>query len=268
MEPKAVFFDLGDTLVLAAHTTDPAVVFPIMARQVQPLLDNWSLALAVDLPTLLHEISLATETAQPARRARGLEVNGPFITRGAFASCGAQLSDEQAVTLWKATAIDHRLWGAQLYPDTIDTLTKLRDLRIPVAIVSNSTQFSDALREQLVPLEITELVAVIATSTDVMLVKPDPAPFRRALDEMAVQPEHVVFVGDSLEADIRGAKALGMTTVWKLNGRHEVPSADEADYTIQDLWELFALGLFPGSGMAALEAERLTPHEDLNADRY
>ena len=82
-----------------------------------------------------------------------------------------------------------------------------------------------------------------------------------------VGADEAVFLGDSLEADIAGAKALGMTTVWKLNGRQEVPPQPDADYMIHDLWELFSLGVLPGTEPAAATPSPM-PHADSNAERY
>jgi hypothetical protein len=59
-----------------------------------------------------------------------------------------------------------------------------------------------------------------------------------------------------------------MTTVWKLNGRYDLPPCPDADYQIHDLAELLAL---PALGLDARHpamAESLTPHEDGNAERY
>lgn len=44
-------------------------------------------------------------------------------------------------------------------------------------------------------------------------IKPSPTMFRRALANLALPPERVLFVGDDLERDIHPAKALGMATV-------------------------------------------------------
>ena len=269
MKPAAVFFDLGDTLIFAAHAPDPEIVFPQMAQQVQPLLDEWGASVKADLADLLNEIYRAVEIAQPARRARGFEVDGAFIARGALASYGADISEEQASDLWRASAIDYPTWGGQLYPDTLDTLARLHALSIPTTCVSNNWNDSAAMRRQLRSLAVPdELLPSLVSSTDVMRVKPRAEPFERALEIAGVGAADVIFVGDEFEADVRGGKALGMTTVWKLNGRHDMPSAPEADYMIQDLWELFTLGLFPDDAMPALSAESLTPHEDKNADRY
>lgn len=45
-------------------------------------------------------------------------------------------------------------------------------------------------------------------------IKPSPMLFRQALAHFDLPPARVLFVGDSLERDIRPAKALGMGTVW------------------------------------------------------
>jgi HAD superfamily hydrolase (TIGR01509 family) len=269
MPIKAVLFDLGDTLIFQAHTPDPTVLFSEMALRVQPLLDAWGVALPIELPTLLSEISQAVETAQPARRARGYEVDGAFIARGALAAYGVNVSAEMAAQFWSATDVGLAAWGAQTYPDTSQTLARLRTMELPVGLVSNSSATSAMLRAGLATVGIAEeLLPVIVTSTDVMRPKPHPAPFERALGLLGVAAADAVFVGDDLDADVRGSKALGMTSVWKLNGRHEVDLPPEADYAIHDLWELFTLDLLPGGAKAALPQDSLTPHEDANADRY
>lgn len=50
-------------------------------------------------------------------------------------------------------------------------------------------------------------------SVDVGCVKPDPRIFRAALDELGVAPGEALFVGDSPERDMAGARALGMAHV-------------------------------------------------------
>ncbi len=266
MAVRAVLFDLGDTLIFQAHAPDPAELFTKMAQQVQPLLDSWRVKLRVELPALLSDISRAVEAAQPGRRERGLEVDGAFIARGALAAYGVDVSPEQATEFWCATDVGLAAWGAQTYPDTSDTLVRLHALAMPTGLVSNSPSTSAMVRRSLTAAGISEeLLPVVVTSADLMRPKPRPEPFERALEQLGIAARDAVFVGDSLEADVRGAKALGMTTVWKLNGRHGLPPAPEADYMIHDLWELFTLDLLPDASPAPAS---LMLHEDDNADRY
>jgi FMN phosphatase YigB (HAD superfamily) len=44
--------------------------------------------------------------------------------------------------------------------------------------------------------------------------KPDPAIFWHAAKELASDPVECVMIGDNPEADIRGAQAAGMRSIW------------------------------------------------------
>lgn len=57
--------------------------------------------------------------------------------------------------------------------------------------------------------------AAIAISADLGIRKPNPDMFRHTLRELNTTPEESVMVGDSLYADVAGAKKLGMLAVWK-----------------------------------------------------
>jgi putative hydrolase of the HAD superfamily len=269
MSIRAVLFDLGDTLVFTAQPPDPAHLAEMMARRIAPLLDGWTIEHDLDLPSFLRELQDVVDTAQPARRAQGFEVDAPFIARGAFEAHDIKITPAQAQAVWDATLLGFAARGAQAYPDTTDTLRRLRALGLPIAIVSNGKYRSDVWRPHAPEVGIPEgAVDVFVGSADLMRVKPNSAIFQRALTALDIDPRDALFVGDNLEADIKGAKALGMTTVWKLNGRHDAPDAPEANYRIHDLWELFTLGALPETTPAAAAQESLTPHEDANAGRY
>jgi len=101
---------------------------------------------------------------------------------------------------------------------------------------------------------------VLSISCEVGYLKPHPRIFQHALDALGVGPEETVMVGDSLRADVGGAKALGMTAVLKRNSATEAekdPEKDmgepekseprdpaEPDFVVDDLWELTALPIF------------------------
>jgi putative hydrolase of the HAD superfamily len=97
-------------------------------------------------------------------------------------------------------------------------------------------------------------------------LKPHPSTFERIMADLGVAPADAVMIGDSPAFDMAGAKAAGMRTVLKLNGRYGLPPCADADHTIHDLGELLALPIFGGAGPVA--AESLTPHDDANEDRY
>jgi len=44
-------------------------------------------------------------------------------------------------------------------------------------------------------------------------VKPEPAPFFAAIESLNLKPEEIVYVGDRVDTDIEGARAVGMKTI-------------------------------------------------------
>jgi FMN phosphatase YigB (HAD superfamily) len=126
---------------------------------------------------------------------------------------------------------------------------------------------SDVLVRDLADLGIDSYFDAFVCSRDAGFFKPHPASFERSLELLGVDARDTVMVGDWEQADIKGAKALGMQTVWKLNGRYGLDPSPDADYTIHDLGELLGLPMF--EGIEHVHAgDSTTPHEDGNADRY
>ena len=75
-------------------------------------------------------------------------------------------------------------------------------------------------------------------------------------------------VGDLRDADMRGAKSVGMRTVCKMNGRYDLPPCPDADYAIHDLSELLSLQIIPRRARPLVATASLSPHEDNNEDLY
>ena len=71
--------------------------------------------------------------------------------------------------------------------------------------------------------------------------KPDPEPFVLALDELRVDPQQAVHVGNSLTTDVAGANAAGVGAVWLREDGATAPAAiedepgPEPDYVIEEL---------------------------------
>lgn len=78
--------------------------------------------------------------------------------------------------------------------------------------------------------------------------KPAPDMFLKAFDELGVQPQSVLHVGDNAVTDIEGARKLGCKTAWINRGGALVypDDAEPADLNITTLHDL--VKLLPGSG--------------------
>jgi putative hydrolase of the HAD superfamily len=103
-------------------------------------------------------------------------------------------------------------WGVsenfELFEDVLPVLEELRRARLRIAVVSNG------IRDLSVFVAHHRLdVDAIVDSRSHGRVKPHPTIFQAALAALAVAPEDAVMVGDSIEEDIEGARALGMRAI-------------------------------------------------------
>ena len=108
----------------------------------------------------------------------------------------------------------HDLRGALLgalrfrpYPEVPGVLAELGDMGIARVVVSN---WDVSLREVLDRTGLTALLDGIVISAEVGAAKPDPAIFASALDVAGARPDEALHVGDTLDADVAGARAAGL----------------------------------------------------------
>jgi 2-haloalkanoic acid dehalogenase type II len=98
----------------------------------------------------------------------------------------------------------------ELRDDCVETLDALRESGVRVAVVSNIDD--DYLLPMLARSGLTERLHHWTSSEEARSCKPDAGIYRYACAKVGCAPEQVLFVGDSPEQDITGARALGMTT--------------------------------------------------------
>ena len=98
----------------------------------------------------------------------------------------------------------------KLFPDTVPTLTRLRERQIELGIISN---FDSRLFTVLRGLGIAELFATVTISSLAHAAKPSPKIFQLALEKHALDPEEALYVGDSVHDDVEGAAKVGLRAV-------------------------------------------------------
>jgi HAD superfamily hydrolase (TIGR01662 family) len=100
----------------------------------------------------------------------------------------------------------------QLYPDSIETLNALNEGGYSLGLISNSK--SDWAVHAIVERhDMGRFFKAIVSSAALRIRKPRPEIFKWALNKLNVNPADSVFVGDSIQADIAGAKHMGMQTI-------------------------------------------------------
>jgi len=80
-------------------------------------------------------------------------------------------------------------------------------------LLSNFTDAPAALR-LIDHLGISHFFDVVLISGELGYRKPHPLVFRRLIEELRVEKDRLIFIGDDLESDIRGAQEAGLIPVW------------------------------------------------------
>ena len=119
---------------------------------------------------------------------------------------------------------------APVYPEVKEILRRLDG--VPRCIVSNADveNIEGVLKSNRLEFP------MVVTSESARSYKPSPEIFLQALDLLRCKPEEALFVGDSQQDDIVGAKKMGIPVVWV--NRSNVPlelSIPKPDYEIGDL---------------------------------
>jgi len=134
-------------------------------------------------------------------------------------------------------------------PGALATLSKIKQY-LSLGLVSNFS-YGKAIREALRKLRLDRFLDVVVISDEVGWRKPHPKIFQIFLDELKLDPDEAIYVGDDLKYDIEGAKAAGMKTVLvsgsstvredEIYGQPPEPSLVKPDFTIRSLPELLQI---------------------------
>jgi putative hydrolase of the HAD superfamily len=119
----------------------------------------------------------------------------------------------------------------ELYDDAVPAIDALRGRGLRVGLLSNSARDLDLF----VAHHRLEVDAVLTSRTHGK-TKPHDTIFRRMLDLLSVVPDEAVMVGDQLEDDVEGARAIGMRAVL-VDREDRYPGQDR----IRGLGELLAV---------------------------
>ncbi|MBN1418629.1 MAG: HAD family hydrolase [Planctomycetes bacterium] len=136
------------------------------------------------------------------------------------------------------------------WPDAREVLDAVDG--IAVGLITNGDGGMQRRKVRALGLEGRFRPAVFAGDGPRALWKPDPTPFRRALDELGLPASDVFYVGDDPRTDVPGAIAAGMTMVRLRRGEYEDEATPEGAIEILDLREIFPLlrGADPVAGGA------------------
>jgi HAD superfamily hydrolase (TIGR01509 family) len=128
---------------------------------------------------------------------------------------------------------------AEVFPGTLETIRELHDRGVKIGIATSKARARleiDASRSG-----IDEYIDASVTGDEVSAAKPDPEAVARAIEALAVDPAHVLYVGDGPN-DIIAGRGAGATAVGVSYGFHPAEMRDaRPDHVIEHPSELLGL---------------------------
>lgn len=212
---KGVFFDVGGTLY------SYRAMQPTMLKALEKM--KARLALDQDIAEVARLYGLANKASD-----KEFAVKPAYLFRDYFKATFSNFLGsidkghlEHHFDWFHQTQNEMLIGAMELMPDCHDTLSRLKDMGLYLAAVSNADE------EQLKPLvergQLHQWLTHWTSSEAAQSCKPDRRFFDIALQKSGLPADQVMFVGDSLEQDILGAHALGMTTVLITEADHPAP---------------------------------------------
>ncbi len=211
--PRAVFFDLDDTLLDTSGGVDEA----------------WSLtcqAFASELSAPWEPLRLAIRREAQAfwadEAAVGhwrLDLLGArvLVVRTALTAEGLDDSYSERIAERYREEVTPRM---KLFPDTLETLEELKRQGFKLGLITNGP--AEMQREKLARFPIEPYFGSVVIEGVFGAGKPDRAVFEHSLRVAGVAPAEAWHVGDNLYADIGGAQAVGIHAVWIHRDRLEL----------------------------------------------
>lgn len=183
-----------------------------------------------------HRLLRAMGKARDALRAA--------VQRGRFydiqASIMAEILDDHPDTVKEKTEkLIYRGWEplfrkVKLYPHVRETLQTFKDSGLKLGLLSDFPP-----EQKLEYLGLTGYWDAVLCSENTGRLKPDPAPFKELSRRLGVPCDRILYVGNSVAYDVKGAKSVGMKTALIPSGlRNLRRNRRTADFVFRDYRKL------------------------------
>ena len=202
---EAVFFDLYGTL--AGFSPSRYEVQSAACAEVgidvtaQGVLDGYALA----------DAFMASQNSTRPLRVLDYREREAFFAeyeRLILKGSGVEVDSGTALEVWRR--VQRMPYEMRTFDDVTPALDILKMRGLTLGIVSNINRRGDDLTDD---LGLTPYVDFAVTSLEVRAEKPHPPIFRAALAKAGVKPGAAVHVGDQIESDVEGARAVGISPV-------------------------------------------------------
>ncbi|MDR3136879.1 MAG: HAD family hydrolase [Coriobacteriales bacterium] len=201
-----VFFDAGNTLLRPA--ADEAQTFARLAAAMGAQVNLETVSSHIPTMYLLYDRLHSNDESfwQNDRRLRAIWLE-MYNHLGELTDVPAKLRMQIAERAYEHY-FSAQAW--QPFDDTLPALQALQKRGVRMGIISN---WESTLKGIISGLGLSSYFDCIISSAEVGLHKPMPEVFELALTSLDARPEQSLHIGDTISADIHGARAVGITPV-------------------------------------------------------
>lgn len=194
--PRLITLDLDDTLwpVVPTLVAAESTLYQWLSERAPATTARFDPATLRDIRT-----ALARERQDLAHDMNWLRTES---IRRALVNAGDDpaLADEAFAVFYAARQ------QVRFFTDVLPVLARWRE-RLPLIAISNGNADIKAVG-------LGHLFTAAISAHETGYAKPDPRAFALACEKAGVTPDQVLHIGDDLDADVRGARAAGMTAAW------------------------------------------------------
>ncbi len=235
---KAVLFDLGHTLInyhnewRGPERKAVAKVARLVCQETGSKDENVVEVYLLDL----------LEQGRKRKLAEQIEIPLPDVLSDCYARFGCDIDDGllmEGMEAFYAVLLEKR----ELVPGAKEMLEDIQARGYRIGLISDVAWglTSDFPLRDMKHYGLDEFFDDFVFSTDVGIRKPNPRIFKLAMFNIGAKPEESIYVGNNLQADIKGALNVGMTAVLKRSDFYEhdeaiVPSAKISNWDDFHYW--------------------------------
>lgn len=206
-EPKAVIFDLDDTII--AFDIVSGALWLELCQRFAPQVDGYE---PEDLMKAIDEARnwYWSDTDRHRRGRLDLITARRELVLIAFSNIG--INDADIATQLADAYSTEREEGVELFPGAIDALKHFRNKGCKLALLTNGS--SEYQRNKINRFGLEPFFDHIQIEGEFGLGKPEERVFLHALEQLGVSAGEAWMVGDNLEWDVAGAQRVGIYGIW------------------------------------------------------
>lgn len=234
MYPKAILFDLDDTII-----SFDGVVEEAWEEVCCSFVETRKTAFSNEV--LLHSIRSVRKWywGDPERHRTGrldmFKARREIVKQ---ALKDLQYFDEEAGCSLADNYTNRQLELVHLFPDSISTLERLKEQGIQLVLITNGN--AEGQRWKINKFSLEQYFEFCLVEGEIGFGKPDSRVFELALNKLALKAEEVWMVGDNLVWDVQAPQKLGIFSIWNDYRKKGLPEGSEVipDRIINSIGEL------------------------------